>query len=76
MSDSKVFARGEKIACCVQWPGFICAFTQDTDRRIDGRKAKQLFKGIVEHGCKKCGSNPFQDNDVKKGQLTVNYVLS
>ncbi|KAH8900660.1 killer toxin [Thozetella sp. PMI_491] len=75
--DTAQFAPGEHIACCGDQDGVgpgICAFTQKTSRSISGTEAKGLIAGLVSHGCKKCGSIPFQDNNVDLGELTINYV--
>ncbi|OTA56409.1 killer toxin [Hypoxylon sp. EC38] len=76
-SDTAMFSPGEHIACCGDIDGTgpgLCAFTQSTSRSISGSEAKGLIAGLIAHGCKKCGSIPFQNNDVAQGELTVNFV--
>jgi len=62
---------------CDRFTGGLAAFTQDTKTSINPRKACSLLQRLAQHGCKVCGSIPLDfpnSNDVKKGQLTVNYV--
>ncbi|KAF2152345.1 hypothetical protein K461DRAFT_278571 [Myriangium duriaei CBS 260.36] len=58
--------------------GGICAFMQDTGAATPLSTIKTLADGLLEHGCKVCGSNPTDSltggNDVSKGMLTFNYV--
>lgn len=56
--------------------GGVCAFAQDTNGAgITLDRARQLMDGLLDHGCSVCGSNPTQPgNNVKNGELTVNYV--
>ena len=66
------FSNGEQIACA----GHIGAFLQ---KASNGAWGQEVTGGIVKlrnHGCKACGSYPFIDNDVDKGELTVNYVTN
>lgn len=72
LDDDASFGPGEHIACC----DHLCAFTQNTDEDIDGAYAKQLIAAVHGHGCTRCGSAPFSDNDVSEGELTVNYVAN
>ncbi|KAI1138891.1 killer toxin [Hypoxylon sp. FL0543] len=75
LSDTASYGPGEHIACCGDIDGTgpgLCAFTQSTSRSITGQEAKGLIAGLAGHNCKKCGSIPFQDNNVAEGQLTVN----
>jgi hypothetical protein len=71
MDDAASFAPGQHIACCGDQ---ICAFTQSTTTNITGADAKALIAAVINHGCNKCGSEPFADNNVDGGQLTVNFV--
>ncbi|PGH13239.1 hypothetical protein AJ79_03798 [Helicocarpus griseus UAMH5409] len=77
LHDDALFAEGQHIVCHYDDgsnPG-LCAFTQNTNGQpINGRRTKELLAGLAAHGCNRCGSNPFQNNDVSQGQLTVNYV--
>ncbi|KAJ9365561.1 killer toxin Kp4/SMK [Paecilomyces variotii] len=76
LPDGNLYNPGQHIACCGD-PGVVsglCAFTQNTDKQISAAQAKTLLQGLINHGCQKCGSNPFQDNNVAEGELTVNYV--
>ena len=73
LPDDALFSPGEHIACCGE-DSWMCAFTQRTEEVISGARVKELFYGIVEHGCTACGSNPFYNNDVDQGELTINYV--
>ncbi|KAI1085445.1 killer toxin [Whalleya microplaca] len=73
VDDAKSFANGDHIACV---EGGICAFLQNTNG-LKGAELKKLAPYIVEHGCTVCGSVPTdypKSNDVKKGELTFNYV--
>ena len=64
------FSNGEHIACS----GHICAFLQKTSGGASGQQVRDAIVKLLNHGCKGCGSVPFIDNDVDKGELTVNYV--
>ncbi|RSM08217.1 hypothetical protein CDV31_008225 [Fusarium ambrosium] len=66
------FSNGERIACA----GHICAFLQKTSNGASGQEVRNAILRLKNHGCKGCGSAPFIDNDVDKGELTVNYVTS
>ncbi|KAF4947655.1 hypothetical protein FSARC_13916 [Fusarium sarcochroum] len=64
------YANGEQIAC----KAHICAFLQKTEGGAPGSWVRDAVLAIKRHGCSACGSYPFFDNDVDKGELTVNYV--
>ncbi|KAH7248255.1 killer toxin Kp4/SMK [Fusarium solani] len=66
------FSNGEQIACA----GHICAFLQKTSNGASGQEVRDGIVKLRNHGCKACGSYPFIDNDVGKGELTVNYVTN
>lgn len=72
LDDDAQFGPGEHVACC----DHLCAFTQQTDQTISGAYAKQLIAAVRNHGCTRCGSAPFSDNNVAEGELKVNFVLS
>ncbi|TFK27852.1 killer toxin [Coprinopsis marcescibilis] len=76
LPDNNQYFPGQHIVCCGTSgsPGGLCAFTQNTSQNISGRRVKELLQGLSNHGCGKCGSNPFERNDVQFGQLTVNFV--
>ncbi|PGH05143.1 hypothetical protein AJ79_06891 [Helicocarpus griseus UAMH5409] len=76
LDDMKFWYPGEHIICCGEKgvTAALCVFTQNTHKYIRGKQVKQLLDGLVAHGCEKCGSNPFKENDVRYGELTVNYV--
>ena len=73
LDDDRLFEPGEHIACCAD-DAWQCVFTQRTTELVSGARVKELFYGIVDHGCTACGSNPFYNNDVDQGELTINYV--
>jgi hypothetical protein len=76
IDPATLFSPGQHIACCGD-PGAssgICAFTQITSMQVDASSVQALIQGLIDHGCKKCGSLPFQDNNDKTGELTVNWV--
>ncbi|KAM0437863.1 hypothetical protein ACHAPT_002228 [Fusarium lateritium] len=64
------FSNGEQIACS----GKLCAFLQKTSNGASGQEVRDAIVKLRNHGCDGCGSVPFIDNDVDKGELTVNYV--
>ncbi|TFK26856.1 killer toxin [Coprinopsis marcescibilis] len=76
LPDGNIYFPGQHIVCCGDnaIASGLCAFTQSTSENITGARVKELLQGLVNHGCGKCGSNPFQNNDVSQGQLTVNWV--
>lgn len=63
------FQNGEQIACSRQ----VCAFLQNTNG-APGQWIRDAIVRLRNHGCKGCGSYAFFDNDVSKGDLTVNYA--
>jgi len=55
--------------------GSICAFLQGTAAGVSGADIKTHLQTLIDHGCKACGSVPTTGvNDVRYGQLTLNYV--
>ncbi|KAK7409167.1 hypothetical protein QQX98_008660 [Neonectria punicea] len=74
LDQSQSFNPGEHIACCGIPGGHICAFTQDWFDPITAGQALGMLQGLEAHGCGQCGSIPFKDNEVKEGELTVNWV--
>ena len=60
--------------------GGICLFPQlpDSQPGIDLGRVRMLADKILEHGCKTCGSVPYNflegNNDPAPGILTFNYV--
>ncbi|KAM0810014.1 hypothetical protein AB5N19_10361 [Seiridium cardinale] len=55
----------------------LCAFTQNTDKEITIEEVQKYVKGLQDNKCTICGSIPLDGgDDVKKGQLTVNYVAN
>lgn len=73
------YNHNERIAqVCDRFTGGLAVFTQDTRSTITPMQACVLLRLLMRHGCKACGSIPLDfpnSNDVKKGQLTVNYVF-
>ncbi|KAJ7161469.1 Kp4-domain-containing protein [Mycena crocata] len=68
------YNNGEQIACVRS----ICAFLQNSGG-APGSSVKALAQHILAHGCTACGSVPLfypNDNDVRNGQLTFNYVIN
>jgi hypothetical protein len=82
-ADDAEFSNGHQIAChhCdgpVQknWRG-ICVFAQSLrfGETVNAKVVKDSVNALINHGCKKCGSNPIHPgNNVKHGQITVNFV--
>ncbi|KAJ4363876.1 hypothetical protein N0V95_000946, partial [Ascochyta clinopodiicola] len=57
----------------------ICVFPQNMkkDEKVKGSVIKEKVNRIIQHGCKKCGSCPIQPgNDVKTGEVTINYTIN
>ncbi|PKY01205.1 killer toxin [Aspergillus campestris IBT 28561] len=78
IDDNAHYNNGDHIACDVDPIGSgFCAFFQSTGDGGSAADAKRLVQDLINHGCAACGSVPTgQENDVKNGQLTVNYVGS
>jgi hypothetical protein len=81
--NTETFASGENIACdqASDWGGgAFCVFLQGMgDTKTNATTIKDKLKEINEHdkACNTCGSTPmYPGNNVKDGQLTVNYVGS
>jgi hypothetical protein len=77
INSDRIYKNGEQIACYIR--SSICAFLQDTPNGATGAEVRKLARFIPDHGCTVCGSVPTDfpnTNDVKKGQLTFNYVRS
>ncbi|CEF75998.1 hypothetical protein FGSG_10551 [Fusarium graminearum PH-1] len=72
------FGNGDHIACIPFVVGQLCAFYQGIGSRTFTKEQSVTFLDqLRQHGCSKCGSIPVDPgNDVKNGQLTVNYVSS
>ncbi|KAG5777813.1 hypothetical protein H9Q73_008521 [Fusarium xylarioides] len=70
------FGNGEHIACIPFAFGNLCAFYQGIGSRTFTKEQSVTFLDqLRQHRCSKCGSIPVDPgNDVKNGQLTVNYV--
>ncbi|ORX77841.1 killer toxin, partial [Basidiobolus meristosporus CBS 931.73] len=71
------YGPGVRITANCRILGDITAFTQKTGSSITTSKAWSLLHELQNHGCNECGSVPLgypEDNDVKHGELTVNYV--
>ncbi|KAG5759440.1 hypothetical protein H9Q69_006708 [Fusarium xylarioides] len=70
------FGNGDHIACIPFAFGNLCAFYQGIGSRTFTKEQSVTFLDqLRQHGCSKCGSIPVDPgNDVKNGQLTVNYV--
>ncbi|GKU16525.1 unnamed protein product [Fusarium langsethiae] len=70
------FGNGDHIACIPFAFGQLCAFYQNIgDRTFTKEQSVTFLDQLRQHGCSKCGSIPVDPgNDVKNGQLTVNYV--
>ncbi|KAF4447821.1 killer toxin, Kp4 [Fusarium austroafricanum] len=70
------FGNGDHIACIPYAFGQLCAFYQNIGSRTFTKEQSVAFLDqLRQHGCSKCGSIPTDPgNDVKNGQLTVNYV--
>ncbi|KAI9681233.1 MAG: hypothetical protein M1817_002515 [Caeruleum heppii] len=76
---TRTWNNGEQIFCLqdARAPrvGHLCAFLQNQPEGATGREVVEAIKHLRSHGCGKCGSVPMQEgNDVKDGQLTLNYV--
>ncbi|KAI8665053.1 Kp4 domain-containing protein [Fusarium sp. Ph1] len=55
---------------------FITDNINGTSNGASGQEVRDAILRLKNHGCKGCGLAPFIDNDVDKGELTVNYVTS
>ena len=85
IDESAWYTPGEQIVCSSKssshvirdQPG-VCAFVQKLDRHVSGAEVKEAFGRLKAHHCRTCGSVPFDadENDVYKGELTLNYVDS
>lgn len=73
-----IYAPNVRIASNCHGVGGLSAFTQNTHQIITGAQACVLLRKLQDHGCRECGSVPLggSNNDVSKGELTVNYVSS
>ncbi|KAH7076769.1 killer toxin, kp4 [Paraphoma chrysanthemicola] len=78
IADSKEFSNKQRLACvkCDGKDGGFCAFPQSMGKneRVTAKTAKEMIDKLIMKGCSRCGSAPLKGNDVKYGQLTVNYV--
>lgn len=79
----RLYTNGQHIACVRYLGGDgTCVFIQGSDHQVSGGVIKDLIKGLVNHGCRGCGSNPLYNygaspsNDPQWGILTVNYVVN
>ncbi|KAF5970439.1 TOX4 [Fusarium coicis] len=72
----QLIAQVRAIACIPFAFGNLCAFYQGIGSRTFTKEQSVTFLDqLRQHGCSKCGSIPVDPgNDVKNGQLTVNYV--
>ena len=78
-SWDEVFSPGRKIGCYSQDSaavGYICAIVKNGNATV--QEVLDAANRIVAHGCKTCGSAPFNTtaNDGSQGELTFDYVLS
>lgn len=84
IDQARHYSNGEHIACVRFGVGLgikshVCAFMQGKPEGASGMDILRLAHYIIEHGCRKCGSVPWnfpQANDIRNGQLTYNIVSS
>lgn len=80
MNPLTQYSPGQHITSgCFDDGGGIAVFTQKTTQNLYGVFACTLLNTLIQHGCKTCGSVPFDvytTNDVNNGEITVNYVNS
>lgn len=75
LPPTKEFGPGQQMATNCGGSGGFVPFTQNTEDNITAGKACDLLKRLQQHGCTGCGSIPIDlSDDVKNGQLTVNFV--
>lgn len=80
LDGNTVFSPGQHMAAsCIDSGGGFAAFTQNTDQPFYAVMACNLLHVLQDHGCKTCGSVPFDvsgANDVNNGELTVRQLLT
>lgn len=71
-----VWSNGQHVACVPHVTGRLCAFYQNIGSRTFNKgQSVSYLDQLKDHNCRVCGSIPTDaGNDVKNGQLTVNYV--
>ncbi|MCJ1350775.1 MAG: hypothetical protein MMC33_000756 [Icmadophila ericetorum] len=69
LNGGNVYSSGQHIACVNN----ICAFYPNVASGTAGNAATYL-QNLLNHGCKKCGSDPIDGNNVNNGELTANWV--
>lgn len=85
LNDTAEYEKGEQIVCTQRlgleidsgsWSVTICAFPQHIKQNVTGAQIKAAYRRIEAHGCKRCGSAPFDavKNESGDGELTLNYV--
>jgi len=78
IDDDSTYKNGYPITCIRGGHGSqeMCARLQNVEgnKRVSGRRIKELGNSILENGCRVCGSAPVFDDDVSKGQLTFQYT--
>lgn len=77
LASTQTYVGGQQIAAVNVGDGScIAAFYQNTgSRSFSQYNTWWYLNALVDHGCKVCGSVPTdQGNNVKNGELTVNYV--
>lgn len=82
MDQAAEFTDGQHITCLqssvtIGDPS-LCIFYQNTSgRKFTVAQAVASVQGLLDHGCKVCGSNPTDEgNNVANGQLTANMVAA
>lgn len=85
IDQDRHYDTGELIACITfgvifSYHSHICAFIQKRDGGASGGDILRLAHYIPEHGCRKCGSVPYNFPGVNNvdlgGELTFNFVSS
>ncbi|KAI5460914.1 killer toxin Kp4/SMK [Mariannaea sp. PMI_226] len=74
LDPSQQFGPGDHIACCGTPGSHLCAFTQNWYETFTAGQALGMLQGLRGHGCGRCGSIPFLNNNVGQGEVTVNWV--
>lgn len=81
IDDNRTYRNKQLIACTRCATGIVychglCAFLQYMgDTELDAKTIKSKMDELIAYGCEGCGSVPiYPGNNVKDGELTVNYV--
>lgn len=75
IDDNRQYSNNENLACVQCEGGQLCAFFQrfKEGSKIRASWAKSMMNRLVNIGCTGCDSVPYWGNDVKDGEITVNF---